>query len=255
MAYGSEKESSSIIALQYAATLNQAAGLFRYFKDEEQAEAYSKLAKETGSHTFTACYNAKEGLIADTPSQQTYSQHAGIWAILSGSIPKSSMKKMVHKLLNNTAIGQVTFFYRFYLIQALKNADMADLYYSELLPWRNMLKQGLTTFAEKQEPARSDCHAWSASPNYDFLATICGIMPETAGFKTVLIKPFLGELTQVNGSMPHPSGTITVSLNRNGADHILAEITLPEDLSGTFIWKGQKIKLTGGKQLINSKER
>jgi alpha-L-rhamnosidase len=46
---------------------------------------------------------------------------------------------------------------------------------------------GLTTFAEKPDPTRSDCHAWSASPNYDFLATVAGIEPALPGFKTVKI--------------------------------------------------------------------
>ena len=35
-----------------------------------------------------------------------------------------------------------------------------------------MLQLGLTTWAEKPEPTRSDSHAWSAHPNYGLLATI-----------------------------------------------------------------------------------
>ncbi|MGY0036950.1 alpha-L-rhamnosidase C-terminal domain-containing protein [Pedobacter sp. NJ-S-72] len=103
---------------------------------------------------------------------------------------------------------------------------------------------------KKPEPTRSDCHAWSASPDYDFLATICGIMPDAPGFSKVLIKPALGELTEATGSMPIPAGKVSVTLKRNGKDGIRAEIMLPEQISGTFNWEGKEIKLRGGKQII-----
>ena len=113
-----------------------------------------------------------------------------------------------------------------------------------------MLKFGLTTFAEKPEPTRSDCHAWSASPLYDFLATICGIMPDSPGFSSVRITPALGELNKVAGTMPHPSGKITVDLIRKGENGIMGEISLPENITGTFSWNGNKVDLKGGKQKV-----
>jgi hypothetical protein len=128
---------------------------------------------------------------------------------------------------------------------------MADLYYSELKYWRDMLDIGLTTFAENPEPTRSDCHAWSSSPNYDFLATICGIMPASPGFSTVVIKPALGELTQVNGSIPHPAGEINVSLKRVGAKSISGTITLPATITGNFHWNNKEIALKGGRQEVS----
>ncbi|WP_158797421.1 family 78 glycoside hydrolase catalytic domain [Pedobacter sp. L105] len=247
---GADTGGSSIITLQYAYTLNQAADLYRAFDHAGQTVDCKLLARELNDHTFAACYNAEKGLLADTPEQRTYSQHASIWAVLSGAVPLPEAQRLMKNLLKDKSIGQVTFFYRFYLIQALKKAEMADLYYSELQPWREMLKLGLTTFAEKPEPTRSDCHAWSASPNYDFLATICGIMPETPGFRTVLIKPALGELTEAAATFPHPTGKITVKFIRQGKDGIHAEITLPESLTGTFIWQDRIIKIHGGKQAI-----
>ncbi|MGY0036949.1 hypothetical protein [Pedobacter sp. NJ-S-72] len=87
--------------------------------------------------------------MADTPDQKSYSQHAGIWAVLSGAVPLQEAQPLMQKILEDKSIGQVTFFYRFYLTQALKKAEMGDLYYKELKPWRDMLKLGLTTFAKK----------------------------------------------------------------------------------------------------------
>ena len=108
-----------------------------------------------------------------------------------------------------------------------------------------MLQKGLTTFAENPDPARSDCHAWSASPDYDFLATVAGIRPGMPGFKTVEIEPALGKLTFIKGQMPHSSGIISFDLRRAGSDGISGEIILPEGLTGTFRWNGKAVALKG----------
>jgi len=114
-----------------------------------------------------------------------------------------------------------------------------------------MLRIGLTTFAEKPEPTRSDCHAWSASPEYDFLATICGIMPDAPGFSRVLIRPALGELREVRGSMPHPAGMIVVHFKKQAAGGIEGEVTLPDGLTGRLAYEGKEVLLRGGKQVID----
>ena len=106
-----------------------------------------------------------------------------------------------------------------------------------------MLDLGLTTFAERPEPTRSDCHAWSASPNYDFLATVCGIKPSSPGFKTVRIEPALGELSKISASMPHPMGEIKISLAKKGQNGIKGTILLPEGLKGSFEWRGRILNL------------
>jgi hypothetical protein len=188
--------------------------------------------------------------MANTPEKKSFSQHAGIMAILTGAIPQPSVKKVMNTILYDTSLSQATFYYRFYLNRALKQAGMADMYYSQLKPWHDMLKMGLTTFAENPEPTRSDCHAWSSSPNYDFFATICGIMPDAPGFKKVLIKPALGELKEVNARMPHPSGLIYVTLNRQGAAGIEGTIDLPPGLTGRFVWNNKEILLKGGTQKV-----
>lgn len=189
--------------------------------------------------------------MANTPKKNTYSQHASIMGVLTGSIPEKEMKQVMNNVLNDTSLSQATFYYRFYLTRALKKAGMAYMYYSQLNPWRDMLSIGLTTFAENPDPTRSDCHAWSSSPNYDFFATICGILPDKPGFSSVKIEPAMGELQQVKGVMPHPDGNLTVSLQRKGAKGVAAEITLPPNLTGIFIWEGTSINLKSGSQKIN----
>ncbi len=250
VAPGALDGNSSILTLQYVYTLKQAARLYDYFGNSCEKDRYQKLAADLSAGTFKLCFDKGRNEMADTPEKKSWSQHASIFGILSGAVPESDAKQVMTKILSDKSLIQATFYYRFYLNRAMVQSGMADLYYSQLTPWRDMLKIGLTTFAETPEPSRSDCHAWSASPLYDFLATICGIMPDAPGFSSVRIAPAPGELKQIAGTMPHPSGTIKVDLTRKGENGISGEVTLPENIKGVFIWKGEKIDLKGGKQKV-----
>jgi hypothetical protein len=48
--------------------------------------------------------------------------------------------------------------------------------------------------------------------------------------------------------MPHPNGDITVRIKRIESSGVSAEVTLPEGLSGRFIWNGSTTSLKEGKQ-------
>lgn len=248
---GATDGNSSVITLQYAYTLQQAAKLFNGFGRKEEAAHYTQLAKTLAHHTYQYCFDHQKMEMANTPDKNKFSQHASIMAILANAIPKDEQKQVMKNILYDTTLSQATFYYRFYLTRAMVKAGMGNLYYSQLTPWRNMLKIGLTTFAEKPDPTRSDCHGWSASPNYDFLATICGIMPAAPGFSQVKIEPHLGELKEVEASMPHSYGMIEVSLERKGENGIHAEIVLPGKLSGKFIWQGKTVQLKPGRQVVD----
>jgi hypothetical protein len=171
--------------------------------------------------------------------------HAQIFAVLTNTIPEKDQKNFVQRFMNDKNLIQPTMYFRFYLTQALKKTGLADQYLETLGLWNEMLQKGLTTFAENPDPARSDCHAWSASPDYDFLATVAGIRPESPGFKTVEIEPALGKLTFIKGQMPHPAGIISFDLKRVGTQGISGAIILPEGLTGTFKWNGKSIALKG----------
>jgi alpha-L-rhamnosidase len=113
-----------------------------------------------------------------------------------------------------------------------------------------MLALGLTSAPEKDEPTRSDSHAWAAHPNYGLLATVLGVRPASSGFRTVRIAPALGPLRTASGRVPHPRGDIEVSFTRAGASGLNGEVTLPAGLSGTIEWQGRSIPLREGRQPV-----
>jgi alpha-L-rhamnosidase len=250
---GATDGNSSVVTLQYAYTLQQAAELFRYFKDSVASGHYASLAKSLASSTYRWCYDSTRGVMANTPAKTSFSVHANIMAVLTGSVSeKMAVPVMDHVLLDSSLSG-CTFYYRFYLTRALKKAGMGDMYYSLLRPWRDMIAKGLTTFAENPDPTRSDCHAWSASPLYDFFSTICGINPSSPGFATVEIRPALGDLININAMMPHPNGMIKMDLTRRTSRRksISGEVDLPPGVSGKFYWHGKVKDLHPGQQAIS----
>jgi hypothetical protein len=111
-----------------------------------------------------------------------------------------------------------------------------------------MVDAGLSTFAETPDAGtRSDCHAWSAHPNYDLLRLVAGIKPARPGFATVRIEPHLGTLSHLDATLPHPRGPITVSYRRSGAA-LEAKVTLPPGVQGEFVWRGLTRALLPGDQ-------
>ena len=237
---------SSIVNLQYVYTLQKAAQILKAFDLPEQAEEYLHQADRIKSVVYTKCFDKKEGLLADTPEKKYFSQHANIWGILTDTFPADSQGGILNKILTKKDIAQSSYYFKFYLIKALEKTGMADKFLTQLEPWKHMLDIGLTTFAEKPDPTRSDCHAWSASPVYYFLSLVCGIKPKEAGFKSVLIEPHMGSLNWIDGSIPHGLGNIKVTLKKDSNDEIKGEVILPENLSGKFVWKNHIISLMGG---------
>ncbi|MEA3461494.1 MAG: DUF3520 domain-containing protein, partial [Bacteroidota bacterium] len=156
-----------------------------------------------------------------------------------------------NRILNDEDLVQTTLYFKFYLIQAMKEAGLADNYLGILDEWKEMISMGLTTFAETPEPTRSDCHAWSASPNYHFLSLLSGIEPASPGFKTVKIEPHPGPLKELECKIVHPKGEILVELERKGKKGITGKIIIPEGLPGRFVWRDQEIVLSSGSNKID----
>ncbi|HEX7584857.1 MAG TPA: alpha-L-rhamnosidase N-terminal domain-containing protein [Prolixibacteraceae bacterium] len=242
---GRDDGQSSIVTMQLAYAVQRAAELDDYFDQPVQAEKYKQLAQYLTKAVYQNCWDTTRNYLADTPDKTEFSMHAQIFGVLTNTIPENEQKSMVERIMNDQKLIQPTLYFRFYLTQALKKTGLADRYLATLNPWKEMLKNGLSTFAEKQDPTRSDCHAWSASPNYDFLATVTGIRPASPGFKTIRMEPALGALKFIKGQMPHPLGMIVFDLKRSGAEGIQGEVSLPEGLTGTFGWKGKVIQLKG----------
>lgn len=242
-------------ALRYASALEAALGLDALAKlDAEQADFISGAVRRH-------CWSAKYSLLADTPEKNHFSQQANAFGVWLDAIPKRDQKRVMNTILsaNNPGfsasnlppgISLASYYFRFYVARAMVHAGLGDRYLDTLGPWKEMLAEGLTTWAEMPPPSRSDSHAWSAHPNYDLLATVAGIRPASPGFRSVRIEPHPGQLKHLSATMPTPRGLVTVELDRSQPKPS-AVITLPRGLDGCFVWKGKQYTLTAGKRVFS----
>lgn len=108
---------------------------------------------------FRQCWDDSKKMLADTSEKTSFSQHANILGILTDAVESSQQKDLINKIMTDKSITQATYYFKFYLFEAMKKAGLGNEYLGQLKPWYDMLDIGLTTFAENPEPTRSDCHA------------------------------------------------------------------------------------------------
>ena len=198
--------------------------------------------RETAQQLY---WDADRRLYADTPRKVQFSQHTNILAVLADVVTGEAARGVTLRALDQPGLAQAALFFKYYQHVALAKVGEGDRYLDRLGDWRGMLDLGLTTFAEVVDrpnaPSRSDCHAWSASPNIEILRTVLGVDSAAAGFGRVRVRPHLGKLAYVRGKVPHPKGEIAVSV-----DGREARITLPAGVKGEFVWGGKVRELQEG---------
>jgi hypothetical protein len=259
------KGESCVTTLEYLGALNDAADLENALGDSFFADRYKNRADHVRKGIHDKCWSESHGLLAETPDQKAFSQQTNILGVLYDVIPKDRQQEVLRKMLaiepGTTPDGvlSASYYFRFYLARALDHAGLADEYLNSVGPWRKLLPLHFSTWPEIPGNTRSDSHAWSAHPIYDFLTLVAGIEPASPGFATVRIAPHLGTLPSLTATFPHPQGEIRVEYHwtplrrspgmKGGTFH--ADVTLPGTLTGTFEFEGQSRPLKPGNNRID----
>jgi alpha-L-rhamnosidase len=188
-------------------------------------------------------------LYADTPSKKQFSQHANTLAVLADVIVGPPARDLMLRTVSEKGLAEPGLFFKFYVHVALAKTGEGDSYLDRLGDWHTMLARGLTTFAETVDrpdaASRSDCHAWSASPNIEIFRTVLGVDSAAPGFRRVSVRPHLGKLRRASGSVPHPNGAVEVRI-----DGQRVTVVLPPGTTGQFEWRGVRRELAPGANSI-----
>jgi len=227
-----------LLAYRWASALERAHGL------PAMAQEYAERERVLRATIKSLYWDAGRELFADTPAKKIFSQHTNTMAVLADVVEGAEARALMLRTLTAPGLAQGALYFKFYMHQALAKVVEGDRYLEQLDDWRGMLALGLTTFSETAErpgrSTRSDCHAWSASPNIELMRTVLGVDSASPQFSRAVVRPHLGKLAFAQGSVPHPKGTIEVRVEAAGA----VSVTTP--VPGEFQWKGTRRPLTAG---------
>jgi alpha-L-rhamnosidase len=249
---------SSVINWQFVYALRLAGELEGWFGEPELAARCDRLSREISGAIHEHFWEPVRGLFADDPQKRHFSEHAQCLAILSGLLPEDRLKRTANALLTSPELTRTTIYFTHYLFETYRtladnlplSPDPIAALFDRLSLWFNLGKHGFVTPFEEPEPTRSDCHGWGTHPLFHYFATILGVRPSSPGFATIEIRPHLGELTFVRGTLPHPGGgEINLSLERRDAV-VGGTIILPDGVTGIFWNVGQTYELSAGPNTI-----
>lgn len=253
---------STFLTLQFIEALQAAKEMESEYGSKERVDEYQTIIRRATEALNRQNWDGEHGLYADTPAKNSWSKEANVLAVMLDVAPRDQQQAILKRVIaardhegvvaegkSVPPLSEMSYYFRFYLSRALEHAGLGSMYIEQLAPWYSMLDLGLSTWAETPEPTRSDCHAWSASPNYDLLTIVAGIRPAAPGFKKVRIEPHLDGLHQLDASMPHPNGVIEVSYRLEG-NRWTATATLPTGVDGEIVWKNKAWPVHSGPQTV-----
>lgn len=202
--------------------------------DSKSNVIYEKRAKDLRAKLDEAFWNDEKGAMVhnriDGKQCSTVTRYANMFSVLYGYLDNDKKTKVRDNVLLNDSILRITTPYmRFYELEALCCLGEQDKVMSEIKSyWGGMVKENATTFWEKYDPTQSGrghyamynrpygkslCHAWGASPIYLIGKYYLGVKPVEPGYQKFEIRPDLGGLKWMEGTVPVPGGKIDVYMN------------------------------------------
>lgn len=182
-------------------------------------------------------YDAQSGLYRNKPDDNRFSQHAQLWAVLSGCAKKEKAKRLMESCLKDTSLLKCSYSMSFFLFRALEEAGIYEKSIHIWQTWRELLKYNITTWPEDPVTQRSECHGWSALPVYEFSALALGIRPLNPGYNGVAIKPQAFELGSMSGEIATCRGTIIAErrvTRRESFYEVEINVTLPIEMEAVI---------------------
>lgn len=244
---------SCMTSLIYLGALREASDMEQALGQASPAAAHRAAASDVAEAVRQHCWDEERGLYADDPSRKVFSQHTNALAVLYDVAAPERAPAIMDAIVSGDGIdapdGLLTtsYYFAWYLNRAFVHAGLGDRYIDLLQSWRDLDAMNFTTWPEARGNTRSDSHAWSAHPTAGLITIVAGITPLSPGYATVKIAPQPGKLEHFDAASMTPQGLVKVRYRSRGAGASFT-ITLPQGLSGEFIWGGRAYPVRSGKQ-------
>lgn len=194
---------SAIINLMYALALEKSAVLWDAAGRGEMAAQYRQRKQSILERVSALCWDEERGMVREGPHFCQFTQHAQSWAVLTGMLKGEKARKALLHAAREEDVLKCSFSTAYEWFRALEEAGLYGETRDHMMRWADLPRQGNTTCPETPEDARSECHAWSALPIYEFLRIMGGIRMEAG---KVIVSPVPGYLKDYSGAVPVPGG-------------------------------------------------
>lgn len=199
--------------------------------DKADATKYGKLAEALRAKLIPTFWDEnRQALVHNVENgkkSEQVNKFANMFAINYGLFDEATTDSvMKHVMLNPDVPAITTPYMRFYELESLCREGLQTQVLKEMKDyWGGMLNEGATSFWEKYVPTdkgtqhlamygrpygKSLCHAWGASPIYLLGRYFLGVQPVKPGYSEFEIRPHLGGLKWMEGSVPTPGGDISL---------------------------------------------
>ena len=201
---------ASLHNLTYALGLRTAARLMRAIGKDADAQDYDARADEIGRLTVELCFDETRGLLREGPGFDQYSQHSQALAVLCGALTGDAARTALRHAMQDADVLPCTFPWQYTLFRALEKAGLYELTAPVWQQYFAMLDRHLTTVPEKPGDTRSDCHAWSALPLYEYPRMLLGVQPAAPGWAAIAVRPHAVGVDRMSGTVPTAKGDVHV---------------------------------------------
>lgn len=174
------KGAATYHTLLYAYTLLKAAELQTFLGRRDTANQYLSRHESLLQVVRQHCFDASSGFYLDGPGAASeLSQHTQVLAVLSGCVEGADAEKLMRRTVLERAehkLVKASLAMGFYVFRAVSQAGVYEECWETLIqPWKKMIDDNLTTWAESESMMRSDCHGWSAVPLWEIGTEIVGV--------------------------------------------------------------------------------
>ena len=257
----SKKGALSFEQLLFCKSLDVMARCAELSGNDEDERRYSGLAADLRAKLMPTFWDEERKAFVHNVENGVRSNEVNKFPNMFGIILDyfdDELKKSVLKsvMLNKNIPPTTTPYMRFYELDALCAMGMQEKVTEEIKDyWGGMLREGATTFWEKYNPEESGtqhlsmygrpygkslCHAWGASPLYLLGKYYLGVQPTKPGYEEYVVKPCLGGMHRIEGTVPTPFGSVYVKMEDD-------KVTVRSDGGrGTLIIGDKRINIPAG---------
>ena len=86
-------------------------------------------------------WDSARGLFRDAPDTSAYSQQTNVLAVLADAVPITAQRGLMERVLADTTLTRASYYFSFYVWEALRKAGLGDRYIERLAPWQAMLQR------------------------------------------------------------------------------------------------------------------